>query len=296
MKLVPLLRRVKTLFVASAMKLVPLLRRVKTIFPSSTMKLVPLLLQIKTIFLVSGFFSLVFSIFSNSQVLAFIGLGLVLWGAILFLARPEKYVEIGLLDSVSVSEYSTIDRIIRSLNFSGKGYYVPSYPQDRNLPEHLKGLKDMVVFLSPERDADALPIEEIIKGEFLLSNSKGALVAPPGLGILTQVERRLGMDFARVALGDVGEVLPRFLTQDLNLAKSMQLTVSEKEAHLKIFDSAYKSLYPAENCKSSFAILGCPISSAVACALAKASGKMVTVQRQMFYPDGLTVEVVYGFR
>ena len=255
-----------------------------------------LLRQVTLLLLGAGLFSLVFSVLFNSQVLAFIGLGLVFWGVLLFLARPEKYVERSLLDSASVSEYSTIDRIIRSLNFSGKGYYVPSYPQDRNLPEHLKGLKDMVVFLSPEREADAPPIEEIIKGEFLLSNSKGALVAPPGLGILTEVERRLGMDFARVALGDVGEVLSRFLTQDLNLAKSMRLVVSEKEADLKIFDSVYKSLVPAENCKSSFAVLGGPISSAVACALAKASGKMVTVQRQMFYPDGLTVEVVYGFR
>ena len=92
------------------------------------MKLVRLLRQITMLLLGFGLFSLVFSVVFNSQVLAFIGLGLVLWGVLLFLARPEKYVERSLLDSVSVSEYSTIDRIIRSLNFSGKGYYVPSYP------------------------------------------------------------------------------------------------------------------------------------------------------------------------
>ena len=57
--------------------------------------------KISIMFLVPGILSLAFSITSNSQVLAFIGLGLTFWGALFLFVRPLRYVEGSLLDSTS---------------------------------------------------------------------------------------------------------------------------------------------------------------------------------------------------
>jgi hypothetical protein len=251
--------------------------------------------KIAVLFLLLGSLSLVFSLYSESQVLAFVGLGLAFWGALFLLVRPLKYVEGALLDSVAASEYSTIDRIITSFKYKGKAYYVPPYPKEVYLPQHLKGLKDMIIFLAAESNFANPSIEEMAQGKFLLGKEKGALVTPPGLGLLAQVERQLRQDFTKMKLDEVCEVLPRFLTQDFNLARAIEMSPMENDVDLKITDSLYQDLYRDETIQNSVSLIGCPIVSAVACALAKSSGKFVTIDKQLVSPDGLTLIVGYRF-
>jgi hypothetical protein len=128
-------------------------------------------------FIIPGALALAFSILNNSNTLAFIGLGLTLWGALFFFVRPVRYVQSSLLDSTALSTYTTIDRIIRDLKFKGKSYYIPPYPREVYLPEYLKGLKETVVFISA--DTGGMPsIEELAKSKFLLENPNGVCVAP----------------------------------------------------------------------------------------------------------------------
>jgi hypothetical protein len=251
--------------------------------------------RIAVAFLVFGVLSLIFSVSSKSEILAFIGLGLLFWGVLFLLTRPTKYVEGSLLDSVATSEYSTIDRIIRSFQYGGKGYYIPPYPKDARIPEHLKGLKDMVVFLSANSNAIMPSIEDVVEGRFLPIKSKGALVTPPGFGLLTQIEKQFRIDFNNMELIELCEVLPRLFTEDFNLAKAMEMNLSENEVSLKIFDSLFQNLHRTDNGSMSVNLLGCPIASAVACALAKTSGKIVTIQTQLSSSDGLIIEVRYRF-
>jgi hypothetical protein len=251
--------------------------------------------KIAVLFLLLGSLSLAFSVYSKSQVLAFVGLGLAFWGVLFLLVRPLKYVEGVLLESAAASEYSTINRIITSFKYKGKAYYVPPYPKEVYLPQHLKGLKDMVIFLAAESNFANPSIEEMAEGKFLLTKEKGALVTPPGLGLLAQMERQMRQDFTKMKLDEVCEVLPRFLTQDLNLARAIELTPTENEVRLKITDSVYHGLYLDENTQNSVNLVGCPITSAVACALAKSSGSFVTIHKQLVAPDGLTLIVSYRF-
>jgi hypothetical protein len=247
------------------------------------------------LFLLFGFLSIIFSVFIESQILALVGLGLAFWGALFLFVRPVRYVEGTMLDIAASSEYSTINRIIADLTFKGKGYYIPSYPKEVFLPEHLKGLKDMVIFISAEKEFSTPSIEEMAEGKFLLTKAKGVLVTPPGLGILDHMEKQLRQDFGKMQLDEVCEVLPRYLTQDFNLAKGMEITLSENEVNLKITSSLYQDLYYREaSLGGSITLIGCPIVSAVACALAKSSGKFVTINRILVSPDGLTI--IVGFR
>jgi len=251
--------------------------------------------KIGTIFIVLGALSLIFSVFNNSQVLAFIGLGLTFWGALFFFVRPVKYVKSSLLDSTAISSYSTIDRIVKDLKYKGKSYYIPPYPKEVYLPEYLKGLKDMIVFISADSDASMPSIEEMAETKFLLENPKGILAAPPGLGLLAQFEKELRRDITKLKLSELCESLPQLILENFQLANEIEMGTERNQVHLKIFDSIYKNLYSQEENLRSVHFLGCPLVSAIACAIAKTTGKIVTIHRDSISPDGQTIEVLYRF-
>ena len=250
-------------------------------------------MKIAVLFLVPGILSLLFSILYESQVPAFVGLGLTFWGALFFLLRPVKYVAGDLLYSLAHSSYSTIDRIIKDFGYKGASYHIPPYPKDVFLPEHLKGLKEAVVFISALKESVMPSIEEIADSKFRLGDSKGILMTSPGAGLLSQLEKEVNIDFAKMKLAELCEVLPRVISENLSLAKAMELTLDENQVQLRLFGSLYKNLYSRESGLKSISILGCPLVSAVACALAKTSGKPVMIQNQKISPDGSMIGIWY---
>jgi len=242
-------------------------------------------------FVIPGVLSLIFSILKESQILAFIGLGLTFWGALFLFIKPVRYVRSELLYSASLSSYLTLDRIIKDLKFKGKSYYIPPYPKDVYLPEYLRGLKEMKVFISADKGSSIPSIEEMAKNKFLLKNPKGICVAPPGLGLLTQIERELRKDLTKLDLNSLCENLPKVLTEDLRVAKEMEIKTEKNGVYIKISDSTYSDLYSKERNLKSVHLLGCPLVSAIICATAKATGKIVTIDKDKFSPDNKTVEV-----
>ena len=251
--------------------------------------------KIGMVFIVPGALSLILSVFNNSQVLAFIGLGLTFWGALFFFVRPIRYVKSSLLDSTAISSYSTIDRIIKDLKYKGKSYYIPPYPKEVYLPEHLKGLKNMIVFISADSGPDMPSIEEMAKSGFLLENPKGICVAPPGLGLLTQFEKELRTDITKLDLNELCETLPPIILENFQLAKEIEMKTEKNQVHLKIFDSIYTNLYGREQNLKSVHFLGCPLISAITCAIAKTTGKIVTIHQDNVSPDGQTIEAWLRF-
>jgi len=247
--------------------------------------------KIGIIFLVPGILSLALSIYTNSSVLAFIGLGLTFWGALFFFITPIKYVKSSLLDSTAITSYSTIDRIIKDLKYKGKSFYIPPYPKNIYLPEYLKGLKDMIVFISANSGASVPSIEDMAKGRFLIEKPKGISVAPPGLGLLSLIENELKTDITTFDLNELCDSLPETILENFQLAKEIEMKSEKDIVHLKIVDSTYKDLYARKENLMSVHSLGCPIASALACAIAKATGKIVTIQKDRVSLDGQIIEV-----
>jgi len=156
--------------------------------------------KIGFVLLAFGALTLIGSVVKDSQVLAFIGLGLAFWGALFLFARPIKFVKSTLLDSTAISSYTTIDRMMQDLKYKGKPIYIPPYPREAYLPEYLRGLKEMIVFI-PAEDILATPtLEEMAKKQFLLKNPKGICIAPPGYGIINLFEKEFKTEFTQINL------------------------------------------------------------------------------------------------
>jgi len=250
-------------------------------------------MQIGVIFAVTGILSLLVAVYKQSEVLAFIGLGLTLWGVLFFLVRPVMYVRGSLLNPASEPLYSTIDRILNDSKYEGRALYVPPYPKRAYLPEHLKGLKETVVFIPAGSDTVPPPIEEMATGKFMTQNPKGILITPPGSDLMDQLEKTARIDFTKTSLEDLCDILPQQILENFQLAKEIEMKAENNQIQLKISDSIYTDLYRDETLKS-LKLLGCPLVSAVACAIAKATGKTVSLQKITTSPDAKTVEVSYS--
>ena len=249
--------------------------------------------KIGFILLAIGALTLVGSVVQTSAVLAFIGLGLTFWGALFLFARPLKFVRGALLDYTAISSYTTIDRITEDLNYKGKPIYIPPYPKEAYLPEYLKGLKEMIVFI-PAEDIVAMPtFEEMAKKQFLLKKPKGICIAPPGYGLINLFERELKAEFTQIDLERLYSSLPTIIVKNLELATEIEINPEKDLIHVKIIDSVYKDLYSKERGFKSIHSIGCPLTSAIACALAKTTGKLVAIVKDMISPDSKTIEVWY---
>lgn len=241
--------------------------------------------------LIIGALSLLGSLIASSTTLAFIGLGLTFWGALFLFTRPIKFVRGSLLDWTAIASYTTMDRMLEDLNYKGKGVYVPPYPKDVYLPEHLKGLKEMIVFISATSSLEMPTIEEMARKEFLVKNPKGVCISPPGYGLMSLFEKEMRTDFSQIDIEDLYNILPK--VADLGLAGELEIETENDSIRITIIDSIYKDLYSRERALKSVHLIGCPLVSAVACAIAKTTGKNVVIVKDKVSPDLKKIEVWY---
>jgi hypothetical protein len=251
--------------------------------------------KIGVVLITPGVLALVLSIVTDSQVLAFVGLGLTFWGALFFLVQPSRLVQESLLDATAAASYGTIDRIMGNLKYKGKCWYIPPYPKDAYLPEHLKGLKEMIVFLSANENSELPSIAEIASKKFILQNPKGISITAPGAGLLDQLENELKLDPTQTDLQTLCETLPQQILENFQLAKEIEMNPENDKVNLRITGSIFRPLYTKEDLKSIYQ-LGCPLISALACALAKTTGKAVTIDILNFDPETDTTQASCNIR
>jgi hypothetical protein len=243
--------------------------------------------------LITGSSVLMGSYIAESSTLAFIGLGLTFWGALFLFARPIKFVRSSLLDSTAIASYTMVDRMVQDLGYKAKSIYVPPYPKEAYLPEYLKGLKEMVVFIPAEDSATMPTLDEMAKQQFLLKNPKGICIAPPGFGLSSVIEKELRAGFTQITLERLFDSLPKVITSNLELAKGYEIKPENELTHVRITGSVYSSLYSREQNLKSVHFLGCPLISAIACALAKATGKLITIAKDNVSYDLQTIDAWY---
>jgi len=114
--------------------------------------------------LILGLTSLAGSILYTSSILAFIGLGLTFWGALLLYIKPERYVKSTLLDSTTISTLTTLNQIIKEHNPKGKPVYLP--------PRRLEEIKTGKTFIPYKKETTMPPTEEVAQEKIFLKNPK----------------------------------------------------------------------------------------------------------------------------
>jgi hypothetical protein len=256
--------------------------------------------------LILGAAALITSIIYVSQIPAFIGLGLVFWGTILTYIQTGEYVKETVLDATATALLATLEQTLKELDFKGQPVYLP--------PKYLNNPETARVYLPKLRSGKPPAPEQTRKLETQPPSriSQAMFLTPPGAELARLFEETLNTSFTRVDLNYLQENLPRLLIENLEIASNVemqtgtsttstpldntitQIAIAHDKINVKITSTAYKNTAKElAQPTSIIATLGSPLTSAIACAIAKATGKPTVIETQQASEDGETVQVEY---
>jgi hypothetical protein len=257
--------------------------------------------------IILGALSLASSIFYVSLILSFVGLGLIFWGIILAYIQTEEYVKGNILDATTTSMLATLNQTLQELGCKGKAVYLP--------PKYLNGPESTKAYVPRQKTGKLPPPEQIQKLETqpFSGSSQGMIITPPGAELARLFEDTLQTSFTRVNLAHLQEHLPKLLIEDLEIASDVEMQIGTSKTstyplanttthiaiehdsiYVKITSTTYKNTTKQTTQLSDrYLTLGSPLTSAVACAITKATGKPIIIENQQVSEDGETTETEY---
>jgi hypothetical protein len=238
---------------------------------------------ISWILLACGVTSLIVSIIYASSILAFTGLGLTFWGALLLYLKAQEYPQ-ELIETSVLPSLNTLNQLIQELNYKGNPVYLP--------PKYFENPEATKIYISKNNKAGLPKPEEIQKTEnhLFVKNSKGILLTPPGEGLTKLFEKTLKKSFTKLDLKSMKQNLPKLFVEDLEIAENLEFQMKNDLIHLKITNPIYKDL---TNMPHILGKIGGPICSSIAIALTKAAGKPLTIENIEISKDGKTTKAKF---
>ena len=236
----------------------------------------------------AGVIALILSVSYTSSILAFIGLGLIFWGVILFYIRPENYVKETLLDKTTLPSLTNLNQIIREIGYKGKGVYLP--------PKYFKSFESSKVYISAGEDMELPSLEKTRDEEdkMFIKDPDGALITSPGIELKRLFEKTMGTNFTKVDLQYIEQNMPKLLVEDLEIAQEVEIEPENNRVFVKIENFIYQTICKeAKKLSKIYCSLGCPLCSAIACALAEATGRSVVIESEQTSDDGQTTKIEY---
>jgi len=233
-----------------------------------------------------GFTALTISILFESSILAFIGLGLTFWGVLLLFVRTTHYVKSQLLDATSRPYYVAVERLLDHLEYEGHPVYLP--------PRQLKTLKVGTIFIAAEKneEIDYYKLSEDLQAEQLfIQIPSGVCLFAPGVGLANLLEEEIGKDFTKESLDDLQRDLPSAIIEGFELAEGVEIEVEGEAVVVKIMSSLYEAFY--EDAGERLKRIGCPLVSAIALALTRATGQPIFVDEIKPEPESRKMIVRY---
>jgi hypothetical protein len=253
-----------------------------------------------------GGISLLISINYDSSILAFVGLGLIFWGAILLYIKPEEYVRERLLEAVTTPSLITLNQIIQELGYKGDTIYLP--PRCFTNPDNIKMLVSKYKYSTVPTLEQMQPYEN----QPIARTTQGLLVTPSGIELSTLLEEELGKSFIQTDLESLKQNLPGLFIEKLEIAQNLELQTENNISKTKKSNSGpltqlktttihaimTRPIYgemikQAEESSQVAGLIGGPICSAIAIALTKATGKPVRITNIKSSEDGNVIEASY---
>ena len=225
--------------------------------------------KIGYLLLLTGIILLTLAIIYSHNVSAFIGIALTFWGALLLYIRPTQFIKKEILDATIKPPQST-HNLAKELGYNGTPTYIS--------PGTLRGLRTATVLI-PKTDSSRLPSDERLSQERIIMEDPPALkLIPPGLGLHRLIEEELRTNFSTVDLDYLRVNLERALVEGLEIAESFEMEVGGSAVAVSlrgsIFDNSSEELGG-----ESVVQVGDPLSSALACILARSTRNRITIEQ-----------------
>jgi DNA-directed RNA polymerase subunit M/transcription elongation factor TFIIS len=234
-----------------------------------------------------GLAFLVLSVLYSLYIPAFVGLGLTFWGALLLYVTPTKQVKLELLNATLAPALANTEKMLANLKPGAKGIYLP--------PKYLTQALESSLMFIPTKEEQRLPKPEEIDAEKLRSrNPNGIFLTPQGAALSRLFEKELGTSFITIDLEHLQKKLPKLLIENLEIAENMEIKAEDNTITVEITEDVFSSIYKeTEKLSKTRGTMGSILSSAIACALARATGEPIVIEKEEQSQDGKTTEIQY---
>lgn len=240
---------------------------------------------IGTVLISAGGATLIISYLSSSLVLAYIGLGLTLWGAIVFYVVPWRSTPEEITQVITPWLIRTLDVLLVSIGYRGRAIFHYKKDEERQAQGYM---------FIPYEDAYELPSDEELQKRYVFYDTpKGISIIAPSQGLVELFERELNVDFATVDLAFVRENLPRLLNKDLRYVDNFSIGSADNAMQVKITGRSCAYICDFVNKQTHLGNhLGCPLCAALALVYSKVTGKPVVIKESKVTNDSIETKYV----
>ena len=236
------------------------------------------------ILIATGTIALLLSIWYVSSILAFIGLGLLFWGILFAYIRTDEYTKKALLDTTAYSQTALLNQLLQELDYIGNPIYLP--------PKFFKNPETYKAYI-PKQNGTSLPTPEQIQKQdqqLFIQKPLGILITPPGSELTKLFEKTLNTNFNRVDLLYLQQNMPKLLIEDLEIVNNFEMEIESNKISVTLENSVYTLDKETE---TQLSTLSYPLGSAIACALAKTTGKSIIIEKQQISQNSKAVTIIY---
>lgn len=204
----------------------------------------------------------------DSLTLTFIGLGLILWGAVIFYALPKRVIsEKSIFSSISI--INSLSTLIQNLGYKGRAIFLH--------PNTLSGLSNGYVFISTD-NLELPDEEELLKEEFMLKN--GLLIPAPSHNMVRLLETELNTNLLTIEVAELQSKVEQFLVEDLRIIDSIKFDIDNN-----IITVIMNGSNAAHMCRTVNSFdknhLGCILCSSIALMFSKVTGMPVSIDNSI---------------
>jgi hypothetical protein len=191
-----------------------------------------------------------------------------------------------LLYAEIVPALKTLDAIIAELGYGGKGIYISS--------RTLKEFASPILFIPYDSEIVIPSPEELAKGKVFHENLKGICITPLGLDLASLLETKMNTSLFSIDLYQLQAKLNKAIVGDLEIAQEFKMEVNGPMIHVRIGQNVFSEICSeVQKLKMIHLNVGDPLSSSIACVLAKALGKPVIVDRIDYSEQAQTIDAFY---
>jgi hypothetical protein len=232
--------------------------------------------------------SLVGSYLADSVIMTLAGLGLVFWGVIMLYISPQRFVPEKVVESMSIANAKSIDKLLASLNYNGRTIFLH--------PKHLKGLSQGYVFIPYEpKEQTSLPSDEALAEEkFVYENPRGLFMVAPSHGLVQLIEKEMESNLVTTDMSYVKEHLPKLLVNNLRMLDSM--TVEDNHGFIRVTMGGEAAARVCKTVTKETRIgehFGCPLCASLGLIISKVTGKPITIEENKVHEVDSIITTTY---
>lgn len=216
----------------------------------------------------TGGSSLVLSYLYSSLLLTFIGLGLTLWGAIIYYVLPTRHVPEKIIAPMVLHMIRTLDDVLADIGYKGRTVFY--------YPKHENGPAQGHIFIPYDKTH---AVQNDVEESTFHTDSEGISIVAPSQGLVELFERELRVNFADVDLYYIQENLPRLFVEDLKLVDDLLIESDKDVIRARIVGRSSAEICDSVNKLTKLgSSLGCPLCGALALVISKVTGEAVMIK------------------